>query len=60
MSDLVTILSNFGFPAICCGGLAWYVWQKDKLHRAEVEKLSKSIDRLTASVERALTRLLEK
>lgn len=59
MSDLVSLISNFGFPALCCFGLAWYVWQKDKVHKVEIEKLSKSIDRLTVTVERALTKLLE-
>lgn len=59
MSDLITVLSNFGFPALCCGALAWYVWQKDKLHRTEIEKLTKSIDRLTTSVEKALTKFME-
>lgn len=60
MENFFALFDKYGLPALVIAATMWYIWQKDKLHRQETESLRKSIDRLTASVEKAITRVIEK
>lgn len=48
-------ISNLGFPIAACIALAWYVRNRDKAHKEEIEKRDKlhkeEIDKLSNVVE---------
>lgn len=48
-------ISNLGFPIAACIALAWYVRNRDKAHKEEIEKRDKlhkeEIDKLANVVE---------
>lgn len=48
-------ISNLGFPIAACIALAWYVRNRDKAHKDEIDKRDRlhkdEIDKLSAVVE---------
>lgn len=40
MSDIVTIISNVGFPIAAAVAMGWYVNAKDKQHKQEIDRLA--------------------
>lgn len=58
--EFFSFFKEFGPYALLCACLMWYIWQKDKMHKEEIEKLGKKIDRLTSTIERFLTFIKEK
>lgn len=47
LNAVVTLLGNGFFPMVVCGFLFWYVYQKDKEHKTEIDELRKSIENNT-------------
>lgn len=43
-SELVTIISNVGFPIAMCLFLLYYIKQESDKHKAETDKLSETLD----------------
>lgn len=52
---MIEAISNLGFPIAACIALAWYVRNRDKAHKEEIEKRDKlhkeEIDKLSNVVE---------
>ena len=42
------------------GVLCWYIWQKDKLIREQLDNLTKSVNRMTTSFEKLATAYRER
>lgn len=40
VSTLTQFISSYGFPIVMCLLMTWYVYDTNKKHRAEVEKLN--------------------
>ena len=40
-------ISNLGFPIAACIALAWYVRNRDKAHKEEIDKLSNVVENNT-------------
>lgn len=43
MQALTDIISNLGFPIVCCGALFWYVNKRDERHYQELEQLKETV-----------------
>lgn len=41
---LTNAIASVGFPVVAFGALFWYVYQKDKQHREEMQGLKTSLD----------------
>lgn len=59
MDFIVTILSNFGFPIVCCGVLMWYVFNLQKQHKEEVEKMVEALNQNTIAIQRLIDKIGE-
>lgn len=40
LTILGDMIVNFGFPMVCCGVLAWFVFYRDKKHTDEIIALN--------------------
>lgn len=54
---VTTLISSMGFPIAMCLLLAWYVYNKDKTHKAEIDKLSDAVNKQTLSIQRLVERI---
>lgn len=43
MTDVVTIISNLGFPIAMCGALFWYMVKQREAHKEETDHLKDTI-----------------
>lgn len=41
MTEISSMLSNFGFPIVMCGAMAWYVLYTSNKHREEISEINK-------------------
>lgn len=66
--QIVTILSSFGFPVVCCGALMWYVKyiidknndMIDKIttdSNKQIDDIRKALERNTQVIERLMDKL---
>ena len=46
MDSIISIINGVGFPIAACVGMALYIKEESKNHRAEVESLRETIDDL--------------
>lgn len=56
MSDVINIISSFGFPVFCSLALGWYVYNQNKEYRAEIKDMQKEHREEIAKVSDALDR----
>lgn len=49
---IIQLISNLGFPIVCCGALFWKMNKQDELHKDEIDKLSDVIQNNTNVLER--------
>ena len=47
INALTTAISTVGFPIVTCGVFSWYIYQKDILHKTEMDEMRKTIERNT-------------
>ena len=47
LNGIVTLLGNGFFPIVVCGFLFWYVWNKDKQHKTEMDEMRKTLEQNT-------------
>lgn len=47
LNALNALISNSGFPIVCCMALAWYIVKRDSKHSKEIEEIRKSLDNNT-------------
>lgn len=43
-NELVQVISNLGFPIVCCIAMAWYVKYMTDKYQGEVDGLKETID----------------
>ena len=41
MTEISSMLANFGFPIVMCGAMAWYVWYMSNKHREEISEINR-------------------
>lgn len=54
---VVTLLSNFGFPIVCCGILMWYIFKLQEAHKGEVDKMTEAINSNTLVIQRLIDKI---
>ena len=57
MSDIISIISNVGFPIACCVFLYMHMNKQTELHHEEINILSEAINNNTAAVNQLRERL---
>ena len=57
MQDIITIISNVGFPIACCIFLYMHMNKQTELHHQEINILSEAINNNTAAVNQLRERL---
>lgn len=57
MQDIITIISNVGFPIACCIFLYMHMNKQTELHHEEINILSEAINNNTAAVNQLRERL---
>lgn len=55
----IEFIKDFGFPAVCCGGLGWYVVFQTKNFREELREFRSSLSELRQSREEESKTTLE-
>lgn len=43
-NEWVQVISNLGFPIVCCIAMGWYVKYMTDKHQAEIDGLKETID----------------
>lgn len=43
LNDIITIISNLGFPIAMCGALFWYMVKQREAHKEETDHLKDTI-----------------
>lgn len=56
VATLAQLIGSLGFPIVCCGVLFYHMFESDKQHKEEMEKLSEAVNNNTI----ALTQLTDK
>lgn len=57
MEEIVSLISNVGFPIACVVALFWYLNKEREEHKAETQKLSEAINNNTVVMEKILTKV---
>lgn len=68
--DIVSIISNLGFPIVCVGFLAWFVFyiynksneeirQMSETHKQETDALVKAVENNTLAVQLLMERIVQ-
>lgn len=52
VNGVIQLISNLGFPIVCCGALFWKMNKQDMLHKNEIDNLSNVIQNNTNVLER--------
>lgn len=47
IETLTQVISNLGFPIVCCGALFWYVVKHTEKQNDEIDKLSATVEQNT-------------
>lgn len=40
---VTTVIGNYGFPILCCGAMAFYIYKHEQQHQQNKEKLNEKI-----------------
>lgn len=56
VDNYINIIQTFGFPIAMCCALMWYIYQIEKKHKEEIDKLSEAIQNNTI----VMTQILDK
>lgn len=59
MEWLTTLLSNFGFPIVCCGILMWYIFKLQEQHKEETSKMVEAINNNTIAIQQLMAKIGE-
>ena len=57
VSSIVSILSQFGFPIFVSVVCFWYIYNENKNHKEETEKMSEAINNNTVALNKLIDRL---
>ena len=47
INTLTEVISNLGFPIVCCGALFWYVVKHTEKQNDEIDKLAETVNQNT-------------
>lgn len=54
---LSTLVTNVGFPVVCCLLLFWWIMNLEKQHKEEIGKLSDAVNNNTLVMQKLLDKL---
>lgn len=54
---IMQLISNMGFPIVCCGALFYYIVKKDRQHLDEVGNLSRVVESNTLIIQKLVDSL---
>ena len=46
-AEIVTLITNVGFPIACCVALFWYMVNQNEKHKSEIDELTNTINNNT-------------
>lgn len=44
VATITQIITNLGFPIVCCGALFWKMNKQDENHKQEIDGMTKAIE----------------
>ena len=56
-ATITSLVSNLGFPIVCCIALFWRMIKSDENHKEEMEKLSEALNNNTLAINKLNERL---
>ena len=64
MPDILTLISNYAFPIVCCIAMAWYInqYRQDvkelqKEHKDEIQKVTEALNNNTLALQKLCDRM---
>ena len=54
MATIAQLIGSLGFPIVACGALAWFIYQQNKSHKEEMDKMSEAINNNTLVLNKLL------
>lgn len=57
MEEIISAISNVGFPIVCCILLGYLIYLMQKQHKSEVEKMVTAINNNSTLLQQVLERL---
>ena len=59
MEYFFNLFDKYGLPALIIAALMWYIWQKDKMLKETLTKITTALNRNTAAIETVSTHIVE-
>lgn len=56
-STIIQLISNLGFPIVCCGALFWKMNKQDENHKEEIGTLTSALNNNTIVLEKVCEKL---
>lgn len=56
-SMIIQLISNLGFPIVCCGALFWKMNRQDENHKEEIGTLTSALNNNTIVLEKVCEKL---
>lgn len=57
VSTIIQLISNLGFPIVCCGALFWKMNKQDENHKEEIGTLTSALNNNTIVLEKVCEKL---
>ena len=57
VSNIVTVISQVGFPIAMCLVMAWYVKYTNDQHKEEIDKITEALNNNTLAVQKLCERM---
>lgn len=57
MSDIVSIISNIGFPIFACVVMGYYIYVMSKAHKSEIDEMRQAICNNTQAINELIKQL---
>lgn len=57
MENIVSIITQLGFPVAMCLLLFWYITKKDEAHKEEIDKMSEAVNNNTIVMQKLIDKL---
>lgn len=56
-NDIASMVTTLGFPIFMCIVICFYVYQKDKSHKEEIDKLSEAVNQQTLNIQKLIDKI---
>lgn len=60
MNEVITAISNLGFPVAACVALGAYIYKRDTMHKAEIDKLADVVANNTKALDKIYEHIIIK